>query len=247
VKKKCLTLGIFLLLVITPSSLFFSGQVAAGGEVEKTYPSSASVTYGTPSGDVPDDVSAQDGNTYSIVEEDVGVGNTYSNDTIRPTSDGARTEWNESSNGDPDCTGIWQVADPHYTCVDEGSADGNSTYVLAILTDAAPDPDGLKVDNYEAEDYTLASGYSIDEFRVYGTALQITSADGLGYAMCVNPGGVTYCPSQTSLTLEWVEHSYTWTTNPDDSEAWEDADIDALEIGHELTWGGGHLGRGCCK
>ena len=45
--------------------------------------------------------------------------------------------------------------------------------------------------------------------------------------------------TKIDLTSSWVTYSEQWSINPDDSAAWEWADIDALQIGVKLTGGRG--------
>jgi hypothetical protein len=219
--------------VIMTATLFLPIDQPAMAETPKqvTYPTSGTVTYGTDSGQIPDDVTAQDGRTYSVAEEDTNTGRSYTNDTLNPNGIGSNTEMNANH---ATCTeGIPQK---NYLCVDEGGpspGDENTTYVFTVI----PLEETWANDTYATEDYTLASGYSVDEVRIYGTALEV--ADGNpGYALCVYSGTTLDCGSLETLTEEYTEYTNTWTTDPDTSVAWTDSGIDALEGGHRIYWDG---------
>ncbi|MHA2265863.1 MAG: hypothetical protein ACXAEN_26015, partial [Candidatus Thorarchaeota archaeon] len=170
-----------------------------------------------------DDVSAQDGNTYSVVEEDTNDGRGYTNDTLDPNNVGTFTGWT--------CPGNCFVE------IDEGEPnDGNTTYADSGVVH---DPNWAN-DSSHIEDYALASEYSIDEVRWYSYSRMETAGGGTYFPIlypCIYANGATWdCETifeSTDITYDYDNQALTrtWSTNPDDSEAWADADIDALEIG----------------
>ncbi|MHA2064297.1 MAG: hypothetical protein ACXABY_07950 [Candidatus Thorarchaeota archaeon] len=206
--------------VILPTSQ----NADAGGETERTYPSSVSVTRGTASGTI-DDVVGQDGVTYSVVEEDINSGRDYSNTTLNPDGVGTHNEW----------TGAGCAGD-NFGCVDEGTPhDGNTSYISKLWAGG----NEWSNDTYTAQDYTLGASYSIDEVRIYGIARNeflVGPPEGNFYAVCLYSGTTLDCDTAAWTTYIYTEYSNTWTTNPDDLGTWEDADIDALEIGHQAQW-----------
>ena len=211
-------LSILLVTVIIP----VSQNTDAAGETEMTHPSSVAVTYGTAFGAI-DDVSAQDGVSYSVTEVDVNAGRSYTNDTIDPNAVGTNTAW----------TGEVGPGADHYEAVDEGPPhDTDVSYVFQTVAGGGA---GVAIDTYNAEDYTLAPGYTIDEMRVSGYARE-DIASGTTYNNCVLSGVTLSCGAGNTLTLIYTNYTTSYTTDPDTGIAWIDSGIDSVEIGHKAVW-----------
>ncbi len=193
-------------------------------EQEKTWASSVSVTTGTATG-ILDNTVGQDGVFYQVAEEDVNDGRNFQNDTLNPDGTGTHTEWDAGIGPVSNCDVI-----EHWGCVNEGPpspGDGNTSYVFHISL-GSPD---LWNDTYNIDDYTLQSGFSVDEVRIFGTALVDFFGD-VEYATC-QQSGASFTKNFPTIFLEvsYAEHSATLTTDPNTGLAWTEAGIDALEIG----------------
>lgn len=225
-------LTVFLSLALVNISLFsiIPDKVKAP-EQFKTYPSSVTVTSGTATGSVPDDVSFEDGNFYTVVEEDVGVP-TIIEETIGPNATGTFSEW-DGGVGPVNCD-----AATHWGCVDEGPpspGDENTTYVFSTLTTGGPTV--FETDTYNATD--LLEIIPITQLEVFGTALEVAPPpNGVDCAMCVFSGTTLSCGTPIGLIQAWQETSVVFTTDPDTGLAWTLAGINATEIGIQLSWPG---------
>lgn len=131
---------------------------------------------------------------------------------LRPTAAGDQTGL---SRGGTDSGANWSQ-------VDEAPADGVE-YVFDTVVD--------EYDLYNIENFTLPANATINNVIVKARA-QLDSGSG-SLAIMVKAG--TTEAQSPDITLApgpgWVLHDYVWDLNPDDSAAWEDADIDALQIG----------------
>lgn len=222
------------MLMITPP--IFLGldptENARADEIERTWPASVSVAYGTASG-ILDYVVGQDGTSYSVAEEDVNAGRSYTNTTLSPNGVGTHTEFDD----------VQPVPTDHYEAVDEGSPhDGNVTYLVETFGGG----NEWSNDTYETEDLSMPSGDdTVHEVRVYGWARNEFLAgppEENQYAVCVYSGTTLDCDTLAWTGYVYSEFTHTWTTNPDDSASWEDADVDAIEIGHQVFWPGAGAG-----
>lgn len=234
-RRKRAFLTLFLSLALVNISLFsIIPERVKAPEQFKTYPSSVTVTSGTPSGSVPDDVSFEDGNFYTVVEEDVNAGSVFQNDTINPNATGTFTEW-DGGVGPANCD-----AATHWGCVDEGPpspGDENTSYIFSTLS--TPGPVVLERDTFNATDYTLDAGFSIDKLTVFGTALEVAPPpNGVFCASCVFSFPALSCGANIGLVEEWQEANSTFTTDPATGSPWTDSGIDAVEIGIQLSWDG---------
>lgn len=223
-------LTLFLSLALVNISLFsIIPERVKAPEQFKTYPSSVTVTSGTPSGSVPDDVSFEDSVFYTVIEEDVNDAVDFQNDTLNPSGLGTFNQMPIAFGAACTIIGDWN-------CTAEGPpspGDGDSTYVGGPLTGGQ-----VGNDTYATQDYTLDSGFSIDEIRVSGTARVIPPPDGEFYALCIFSGAVLSCGSDNGLTMAYVNHSSTFTTDPGTGSAWTDSGVDAMEVGHRISFPG---------
>jgi len=136
--------------------------------------------------------------------------------TIRPASD-VSIEWTPKGGGS------------NYVEIYETSHDDDTTYV----SDSA----GKNVDQYGLDDHTTESG-SISQVKMYIWCYQ-TGAESMDIGIV--SGATTDVVSITPAST-WTEYTNTWTNNPDDSQAWEWADIDALQAYIKSTKVGGWSG-----
>ena len=150
-----------------------------------------------------------------VVNDDAGsVNNTYpgiiSLEPVFPDSAGDTTQLQR---GGTDSGNNWDQ-------VDEQPADGVS-YVYDTVVDDN--------DLYNLADFTLPAGASISNVIVQARA-QIDS--GAGNMRVMLKAGTTEAEGSTEvLAASYKILSQEWDVNPDDSGAWEEADIDALQIG----------------
>lgn len=132
--------------------------------------------------------------------------------TLRPNADGYYTFWKLSGGTD------------HYALVDEATPDEDATYIY-------------RDDNaYGKDSFTFPASGSPE-----GTISKVTvffRCKNIGENPDWNAGkpflrisGTNYDGSWTSFPASYTNKSHEWATNPADSEAWEWADIDALEAG----------------
>ena len=132
-------------------------------------------------------------------------------ETFRPTGD-VLSNWTPKSGGD------------NYLMVDETVSDDDGTYNWKS---------GSSMDKFS----TGASSGSgeISSVTVYGRAKQVTTG-GSKYYMWVFPsGGGSYIGAEETLTTSYVLYSHVWALNPDDSQAWEWADIDGACFGYQTN------------
>ncbi len=138
---------------------------------------------------------------------------------LRPNADGDYTElFQDPSSG------------AHWDKVDEAVADDNTTQIY--------NNDGsVKRDLFNLPAHT-GSG-TINFVKLY---FRCKLGDGS------NPGYMSPLINSTVGTQisgssdGWVTYTQTWTTNPADSQAWEWADIDALQVGVRNDAGGAFVG-----
>jgi len=139
-------------------------------------------------------------------------------------------------NGDlATCTEFTAVGDnPNYKCVDENrlAPDEDTTYVWWNGIVAA-------LDLYELQDSTTETG-TINYVQIYarGKAHETAqSIDGVYKIICSPDSDCAnvYKSDDIDLTNNYTTYSKVWATNPDDSAAWEWADINALCIGVECS------------
>lgn len=123
----------------------------------------------------------------------------------------------------------------HWDKVDEVEADGNATRVYSETADWRRDLYNLPASS--------GSG-TINSVKVYAT---VWGYAGNRYAKVALKAGETVDEGDSvAMDETWKLISKEWTTNPDDSEAWEWPDIDALQIGVAL-WGVGSGGINECR
>lgn len=149
-----------------------------------------------------------------VINDDSGAdNNTYPGQVhlslATVTSDGDASDWTPS-------------AGSNYENVDEippSTADYNYS---SNATD---------VDLYDITD-PLAGTETILNLIVNGI-MQLDNGSG-DMALTLKTNGTEYDGDTTALTETWTLYQHVWADNPDDSNPWEPADIDDLQIGAEV-------------
>ncbi len=139
-------------------------------------------------------------------------------ETLRPNDPG--DECNITSEAGADCPN-------HYQNVDEEIADEDSTYV--VYSGSGWLRDLYNIDN------SSGSG-TINSITVFarGRITYVGETDQNSLKIAIK-SGVTASEAEKWVDNDSYENfSNQWTTNPDDDEAWEWSDIDALQIGVAL-------------
>jgi hypothetical protein len=108
--------------------------------------------------------------------------------------------------------------------VDEAEADEDSTYVKSV-------PKTTFDDLYNLPAHS-GSG-TINFIKVYFRLKGLVS--GLQYYPIIKSNSTVTQAAEGTSPTSWGTYSRQWNTNPADSEAWEWADIDALQIGMRLS------------
>lgn len=141
-------------------------------------------------------------------------------ETLRPNAAGDETSigWQLPATGE------------HWEKVDEETPDEASTYVRNYLT------------SYQRDLYNLpaSSGSgTINFIKIYFRCRQDTSGNFYAKPSLKSNSTVTD-GTEINLTTSWATYSEQWNTNPADGQAWEWADIDALQIGVSLKGNGSY-------
>jgi len=136
---------------------------------------------------------------------------------LRPNAAGDLTQWDLGAGAS------------NYEAVDETTHDDLTSYV----EQTAESPED---DLYNIGTDSLLTGATINSITVYGWARSLKSGSGNCsvaslYFLAKPSGGSSDVGDSKTLTTSWAEYTQLWTNNPDDSQAWEKADIDALQVG----------------
>jgi len=133
-------------------------------------------------------------------------------ETLRPTASGDETIIADQF---PDSGAHWDK-------VDEATADGDSTYISTEWYE-------WEEDLYNIAD-SIGSG-DINYVRVYYVARAEANPSQTTAYVHIKTNGVEYDGSEDTMTTGYATYSYQWSTNPQTSDAWTWAEIDALQIG----------------
>ena len=130
-------------------------------------------------------------------------------------------------NGAGDETSIdaqYPTSGAHWEKVDEAVADDNATYVSAYAG------------TYQRDLYELPASSGSGPINKITVFFRIKSFSGdISAKASIKSGSTVSDGSEVSRDDNaWETYSYEFATNPDDSAAWEWADIDALQIGVSL-------------
>lgn len=113
---------------------------------------------------------------------------------------------------------------PNWECVDEETADDDTTYVYKGNS-------GWARDTYAMQDHSVGSG-TINKVTVYIRCKEVT----IGYGRTViRTGGSEYEGAVKALTGAWLEYNTEYATNPKTGSPWTWAEVDALEAGVDLA------------
>ena len=123
----------------------------------------------------------------------------------------------------------------HWDKVDEVTPDDNSTLVGNNST-------SYKRDLYNLPAHSEGSG-TINFIKVYFRTHKYSVA-GTGYAKpSIKSNSTVTDGTEVEQTTTWTTYSQQWNTNPADSQPWEWADIDALQIGVSIKGDGSIYSR----
>ncbi len=125
----------------------------------------------------------------------------------------------------------------HWQAVDEVSQDGSTTY----LSNDSGNQGTLQRDLYTIPDHSVGGG-PINQVEVVAFTQHTVSFVHLS----LRTHSTTYDSPDDVGAGGWSKESYVWTTNPFTSSAWTWIEIDALEIGIELSGSGGGGGISDC-
>ncbi len=131
-------------------------------------------------------------------------------ETLRPNASGAVTDLSDEG-----CSS-------NFSCVDEVTSDGNSTYVKG-------GGNSYEYDLYNITNSAISSG-TIDSVIVYINASKTTNGNSQRLGTYILTNG-NYDYSEKSTTQSYADYSTTYINNPQSSSAWSWAEIDALQIG----------------
>ena len=131
-------------------------------------------------------------------------------------------------------TSQYPTGGEHWDKVDEEVADGNSTRVSTNST-------SYQRDLYNLPASSIPGGATINFIKVYISARG--NANSAAYAKpSLKSNSTVTDGTEIELTSSFTEYSEQWNTNPADSQAWEKADIDNLQIGVALKAISGYYG-----
>ncbi|MDF1544886.1 MAG: hypothetical protein P1R58_07260 [bacterium] len=143
-----------------------------------------------------------------------GGGPTSSSEILYPVGVGTSSQLL-----DENCAVNWQ-------CVDEVTADDNSTFVKG-------EGSGWNRDSYDTQNSTVSTG-TIDSVVVY--MVVVGSGGGKKASTSLDVSGSYYDGSEINLTSvsSYTTYSTTYAVNPNTSSEWSWTDIDVLQVGVQL-------------
>lgn len=132
-------------------------------------------------------------------------------ETIYPSGAGTTTSWDASTGS-------------NYECVDEATQNGDTDYISTATAD--------EIDTYTMGDLTTTVG------TVKGIQTNIIArkddAGTRSIAPVLRPASTDRIGTTINLSDSYVDYMQIYNTNPEDSGAWELADINGLEVGVKL-------------
>jgi len=130
---------------------------------------------------------------------------------LRPNAAGDLAQWTPNTG-------------ENYAAVDEVTPDGDTTYVATDTAD--------KIDLYNLAAPSLPTGAVINRVWVQAVAKKMDAGVDDKVSLGVKSGATTDWSTAKTLSTAYELISGTdYTVNPDDSEAWEEADLNALQAG----------------
>ena len=133
-------------------------------------------------------------------------------DVCRPNGAGSHTDFTPSAGN-------------NYENVDETYPDDDTTYNDG---DAVAEQDSYALDDLDALGATI-----------FGVKSQVTckksDSGARGYKILTRSGGSDYLSSEINPATTFATQAKIYETNPDDSAAWEEADVNGMEVGVEIT------------
>ena len=103
-----------------------------------------------------------------------------------------------------------------------------------------PDDDGTYNDGDALNE---KDSYAMDDLSAGGTIYALkhqmtvkkTDAGTVGVKPLIRVGGSDYVGSEVMLTTDYTTETQIWEDNPDDSNPFEEADVNAIEAGMQIT------------
>lgn len=159
----------------------------------------------------------------------IGVNVQFDDLVINDTDGSVNNSWTGQQklylaipNASGDATDLTASAGNNWEAVNEAPPD-TSSYVYSST---ATEKDLYNVDDPLAGTETLGS-------VTVNIVAKLDSGSG-NLATTIKAGTTEDDGADIALTENWTWYQQTWNVNPDDSAAWEPADIDALQIGVEI-------------
>ena len=152
--------------------------------------------------------------------------------TLRPNAAGDETS----------IQGQYPSSTFHWDKVDEAVADDNTTHVYE---GGAGAQSGVYVRDLYALPAHSGTGV-INSIKVYYRC-HLYSVGPVWAKASILTHSTNYDEGEEELPLAWTTYSYQWNTNPNTSNAWTWAEIDALEIGVSLKQQSSGMAPGCTQ
>lgn len=132
-------------------------------------------------------------------------------ETLYPSGAGATTSWDASTGS-------------NYACVDETPLNSDTDYVSTLTTN--------EVDTYAFSNLVTTAG------TIYGVQTNIIArkddAGSRSIAPVVRPVSTDRVGDTKGITDGYMDYIQMYTTNPEDSQVWEIADVNGAEFGIKL-------------
>lgn len=147
--------------------------------------------------------------------------------TLRPAGAGNSTQLTASG------------AATNHGCVNEATADNNTTYVVTTTSN------GTQKDLYTIDANSIGASDTINSITVYIIA-RATATGRLitcNRQISIRENGTDTHDTSVALTTSYATSSKTWTTKPSNGAAWTKTDITNLQIGAQFIISGATTAR----